>query len=376
MSGQVFDHIVIGAGGMGSAAIYELARRGRRVLALEKFGIAHELGSSAGSTRIFRFAYYEHPSYVPLMRLALERWQRLEREFGERLVTVTGGLDIGLPSGRVVTGSKAACREHKLSHEVLSGAEVEKRHPAWRLPAGFEAVYQPDAGFLPADRAILAHATVARRLGADIRENEPVRGWKTFGGRVEVETDRGRYEAGSLVIAAGAWSGRLLAQLRPLAVPQRQVVGWFETPGPEYAPGKFPVFILDCPEQGNFYGFPEQASEGFKIGKFRHRQEDVDPDAIDRHITKEDEDVLRLASRYFARPMGAPVSFKTCMFVNSPDEHFILDSLPEHPNAVVAAGFSGHGFKFCSAVGEVLADLAMHGETRHDTRLFRLNRFR
>ncbi len=376
MSGQVFDHIVIGAGGMGSAAIYELARRGRRVLALEKFGIAHELGSSAGSTRIFRFAYYEHPSYVPLMRLALERWQRLEREFGERLVTVTGGLDIGLPSGRVVTGSKAACREHELSHEVLSGAEVEKRHPAWRLPAGFEAVYQPDAGFLPADRAILAHATVARRLGADIRENEPVRGWKTFGGRVEVETDRGRYEAGSLVIAAGAWSGRLLAQLRPLAVPQRQVVGWFETPGPEYAPGKFPVFILDCPEQGNFYGFPEQASEGFKIGKFRHRQEDVDPDAIDRHITKEDEDVLRLASRYFARPMGAPVSFKTCMFVNSPDEHFILDSLPEHPNAVVAAGFSGHGFKFCSAVGEVLADLAMHGETRHDTRLFRLNRFR
>jgi sarcosine oxidase len=376
MGGQVFDHIVIGAGGMGSAAIYELARRGRRVLGLEQFGIPHELGSSAGSARIFRFSYYEHPSYVPLMRLALERWQTLEREFGEQLVTVTGGLDIGLPSGRVVTGSKAACREHKLPHEVLSGAEVEKRHPAWRLPAGFEAVYQPDAGFLPADRAILAHATVARRLGADIRENEPVRGWKTFGGRVEVETDRGRYEAGSLVIAAGAWSGRLLAQLRPLAVPQRQVVGWFATPGPEYAPGRFPVFILDCPERGNFYGFPERASEGFKIGKFRHRQQDVDPDTIDRHITKEDEDVLRLASRYFARPMGAPVSFKTCMFVNSPDEHFILDTLPEHPNAVVAAGFSGHGFKFCSAVGEVLADVAMHGETRHDTALFRLNRFR
>ncbi len=375
MGGQVFDHIVIGAGGMGSAAIYELARRGRRVLGLEQFGIPHELGSSAGSTRIFRFSYYEHPSYVPLMRLALERWQTLEQEFGEQLVTVTGGLDIGLPSGRVVTGSKAACREHKLKHEVLSAAEVERRHPAWRLPAGFEAVYQPDAGFLPADRAILAHATVARRLGADIRENEPVRGWKTFDGRVEVETERGRYEAGSLVIAAGAWSGKLFAELRPLAMPQRQVVGWFETPGPEYVPGKFPVFILDCPERGNFYGFPEQTSEGFKIGKFRHRQEDVDPDTIDRHITKEDEDILRLASRYFARPMGAPVSFKTCMFVNSPDEHFILDTLPEHPNAVVAAGFSGHGFKFCSAVGEVLADLAMHGETRHDTRLFRLNRF-
>jgi sarcosine oxidase len=376
MGGQVFDHIVIGAGGMGSAAIYELARRGRRVLGLEQFGIPHELGSSAGSTRIFRFAYYEHPSYVPLMRLALDRWHVLEREFGEKLITVTGGLDIGMPSGRVVTGSKAACGEHQLKHEVMTAAEVEKRYPAWHLPSGFEAVYQPDAGFLPADRAILAHAMVALRLGADIRENEPVRRWKASAGRVEVETNKGRYEAGSLVIAAGAWSGKLLAHLRPLAVPQRQVVGWFETPGPEYAPDKFPVFILDCPERGNFYGFPEQASEGFKIGKFRHRQEDVDPDEIDRTITREDEDVLRLASRYFARPMGAPVSFKTCMFVNSPDEHFILDTLPEHPNTVVAAGFSGHGFKFCAGIGEILADFAMYGKTPHDTRLFRMDRFR
>jgi sarcosine oxidase len=376
MGGQVFDHIVIGAGGMGSAAIYELARRGRRVLGLEQFSIPHELGSSAGSTRIFRFAYFEHPSYVPLMRLSLNRWHALERDFGERLVTVTGGLDIGVPSGRVATGSKAACREHKLTHEVLSAAEVMKRHPAWRLPGEFEAVYQPDAGFIPADRAILAHATLARRLGAEIREKEPVRRWTASGGRVEIETGRGSYQAGSLVLAAGAWSGKLLSHLQPLAVPQRQVVGWFATPGPVYAPGLFPVFILDCPEHGNFYGFPEQASEGFKIGKFRHRGEDVDPDTIDRKVTSEDEAVLRLASRYFAQPMGAPVSFKTCMFVNSPDEHFILDTLPEHPNVVIAAGFSGHGFKFCSGVGEVLADLAMQGETSHDTRLFRMSRFR
>jgi sarcosine oxidase len=374
MGGQAFDQIVIGAGGMGSAAIYELARRGQRVLGLERLSIPHELGSSAGSTRIFRFAYFEHPSYVPLMRLSLARWLALERDFGERLVTVTGGLDMGMPTGRVVSGAKEACRTHGLKHEVMGGSEASRRYPAWRLPAEFEAVYQPEAGFLPADRAILAHVTLARRMGADVRENEPVRRWKATGDRIEVETERGRYEAGALVVAAGAWTGKLMAQFRTLAVPQRQVVGWFRTPDESYRPESFPVFILDCPERGNFYGFPEVASEGFKIGKFRHRQQNVDPDTIEREVTSVDAEVLTWAERYLARPMGPPVGFKTCMFVNSPDEHFIVDVLPEHRNVVIAAGFSGHGYKFCSGVGEILADLAMHGATRHDTHLFRLSR--
>ena len=374
MGKQVFDTIVVGVGGMGSAATYELARRGRRVLGLEQFTIPHELGSSAGSSRIFRFAYFEHPSYVPLMRLAFARWQALERDFGERLLTVTGGLDMGLPTGRVVMGAKAACREHGLEHEVLRASEVTRRYPAWRLPAEFEAVHQPEAGFLPADRAIVAHATLARKLGADVRENEPIRSWKAVGDRVEVETDKGRYEAGSLILAAGAWTGRLLARLKGLTIPQRQVVGWFKTPGSEFAPERFPVFILDCPERGNFYGFPEQANEGFKIGKFRHRRQDVDPDTIDRSVTPEDAAVLTWAERYLARPMGEPVAFKTCMFVNSPDEHFIVDVLPEHRNVAIAAGFSGHGYKFCAGIGEILADLAMSGGTKHDTRLFRLAR--
>lgn len=374
MGARVFDQIVIGAGGMGSAAIYELARRGQRVLGLEQFGIPHELGSSAGSTRIFRFAYFEHPSYVPLMRRAYARWQALEHDFGERLLTVTGGLDIGLPSGRVITGAKEACWTHRLSHEVLRAGEVERRHPAWRLPAEFEAVYQPEAGFLPADRAIAAHATLALKLGADVRENEAVRSWRAVGDRVEVETERGRYEAGSLVLTAGAWTGKLLGRLQSLAVPQRQVVGWFKTASGQFAPKAFPVFILDCPERGNFYGFPEQASEGVKIGKFRHRKENVDPDAIDRSITPADEAVLTWVDRYLAHPIGPPIGYKTCMFVNSPDEHFIVDVLPEHSNVVVAAGFSGHGFKFCSAIGDILADLSMQGATSHDTQLFKLAR--
>lgn len=371
---KTFDHIVIGAGGMGAAAIYELARRGRRVLGLEQFSIPHELGSSAGSTRIFRFAYFEHPSYVPLMRLSFARWQALEHDFGERLLTVTGGLDIGLPSGRVITGAKEACREHRLTHEVLGASEVARRYPAWRLPPAFEAVYQPDAGFLPADRAIVAHVTLARKHGAEVRENEAVRAWKAVGDHVEVETDRGRYEAGSLVLAAGAWTAELLGQFKGSAIPERQVVGWFKTAGQQFEPVAFPVFILECPESGTFYGFPERPSEGFKIGKFHHRQQTVDPATIDRRIAPEDAAVLSEIDRYLSSPLGPPLGFKTCMFVNSPDEHFIVDVLPEHRNVVVAAGFSGHGFKFCSSIGEILADLSMHGSTAHDTDLFKLSR--
>jgi sarcosine oxidase len=376
MGTQVFDQIVIGAGGMGSAAIYALSQRGQRVLGLEQHTIPHELGSSAGGTRVFRFAYFEHPSYVPLMRLAYARWLALQRDFGERLVRVTGGLDIGRPEGRVVSGALSACTEHGLEHEVLSPDEVSRRHPAWRLPADHAAVYQPEAGFLQADRAIVAHVELARKLGAEVHESEPVRTWRAVGDRVEVETDRGRYEAGALVVAAGAWSGRMLKEygLERLAVPERQVVTWFEVDRHAFAPERFPVFILDYPE-GVFYGFPERApGEGFKVGKFHHRLEAVDPDAIDRRIVAEDEAVLRLIEPYLAVPLGKPVSAKTCMFVNSPDEHFILDRLPEHANVVVAAGFSGHGYKFCSGIGEVLADLAMRGATPHDVGLFSLGR--
>jgi sarcosine oxidase len=199
--------------------------------------------------------------------------------------------------------------------------------------------------------------------------------WKAAGDRVEVETAAGRYEAGSLILAAGAWTSKLLPRLTPLAVPQRQVVGWFKTTSAQFSPEVFPVFILDCPERSNFYGFPERVGgEGFKVGKFRHREEDVDPDAIDRRITPEDEAVLTWIGRYLSVPMGPPVWFKTCMFVNSPDGQFIVDTLPEQRNVTVAAGFSGHGYKFCSGIGEILADLAMHGTTRHDIGLFRLSR--
>ncbi len=371
-----YDVIVIGVGGMGSAAVYHLARRGRRVLGLERYDIPHDLGSSHGLTRIIRLAYYEHPSYVPLLRRAYELWHELEQRAGEQLLYVTGSIDAGPPESQVFQGSRLSCELHHLPHEILTGAELRRRFPGYQLPADFLAVLQPDGGFLLPERCIVAHVVAAQALGAEVHTREQVLEWEPRGDEVRVVTDRGLYAADRLVITAGPWAAKLVPDLAALAVPERQVVGWFQPMQPElFLPERFPVFNL-LVEEGRYYGFPIHGIPGFKIGLYHHLLEQVDPDTIDREIHPRDEQVLRRAvERYFPAAAGPTMALKTCMFTNSPDEHFILDLHPSEPRVSLAAGFSGHGFKFCSVVGEIMADLAERGETGHDVRLFRLGRF-
>ena len=373
-----YDSIVIGLGGMGSATAFHLARRGRRVLGLEQYDLLHELGSSHGLTRIIRLAYHEHPSYVPLLRRAYELWHELEARAGERLLVTTGSLEGGDEDGPMFTGALEAARLHDLPHEVLDATEIERRYPAYAsLDPGVKAVWQPDGGFLLAERTILAHVNQALRHGADLHFREPVVGWRaTAGGGVEVETAAGRYEADELVICAGAWAGGLVPQLAELAVPERQVLGWFQPLQPElFVPERFPVFVLDVAE-GMFYGFPVHDVPGFKLGRYHHLREPIDPADPDRSTRPDDEALLRdFTARYFPRAAGPTLMLKACIFTNSPDEHFLIGRLDDTPQVVVAAGFSGHGYKFCSVVGEIMADLAMHGETAHDIGLFALDRF-
>ncbi len=371
-----YDVIVVGVGGMGSAAVHHIARRGRRVLGLEQFDIPHSLGSSHGVNRIIRLAYYEHPSYVPLLRRSFELWRELERDAGERLLVVTGGIDASPEDGQVYQGSLRSCREHGLDHEVLTGTEVNRRFPGYNLPATHRAVFQPDAGFVLSERAIVAHVTGAHQSGADVRARESVLSWTADGDGIGVTTDRSEYRAGKLVIAGGAWAGRLVPGLAPVAVPERQVLAWFQPLRPhDYEPDSFPVFIVEVPD-GQFYGFPVYGIPGFKVGKFHHRHEDTDPDATPRQPDAADEAPLRdFTTQYFPGAAGPTMALKTCLFTNSPDEHFIIDMLPNHPNVVVAAGFSGHGYKFATVVGEILADLALDGSTGHDIGMFRATRF-
>ena len=371
-----YDVIVIGVGGMGSATVHELASRGLRVLGLERFDVPHELGSSHGVNRIIRLAYFEHPSYVPLLRRAYERWRELEAASGEQLLYITGSLDVGPEDGMVFPGSLQSCREHDLPHEVLTSAELEARFPGLRPPEGLVGVHQPDGGFVLSERAIVSHVAAATERGGEVRAREEVLEWDSTGDRVRVETSRGAYEAGALVITSGAWTGPVASPLDGLLQPERQVMGWFQPRRPElYAPEVCPVVIGEL-DEGLYYTFPVFGIPGFKIGKFHHLGEATTAEDLDRNVREEDEAVLRQAvARYFPDANGPALSLKVCMFTNTPDEHFIIDTLPGMPNVFVAAGFSGHGFKFCSVVGEIMADLATRGETAHDISLFRLDRF-
>lgn len=373
--GSQYDVVVVGVGGMGSAAVFHAARRGARVLGLEQFDIPHDFGSSHGLTRIIRLAYWEHLSYVPLLRRAYELWRELERLAGETLLVVTGSVDAGKPNSRPIRGVLAACERFDLRHEVFDASALGRKFPGYRLPPDLVGIFQPDGGFLLSERAIVAHASAAARLGAAIHTGERVTGWDARPDHVVVHTDRSSYTSRRLVVTTGPWAGKAVHALAPLVSVERQVVLWVRPRAPEqFQPDRFPVFYLHG-DDGSFYGFPVYGDRGVKIGKYHHRRQVVDPDAVDRDCSPEDEAVLRRAlERYFPEANGPTVALDTCLFTNTADEHFIIDALPDEPGVFIAAGFSGHGYKFCSVVGEILADFALDGRTRHDISLFALHR--
>ena len=355
-----YEAIVIGCGGMGSAALRALALKGKRVLGIEQFEPGHHRGSSHGHSRIIRLAYNEHPDYVPLLRRAFELWSDIEVETGQRLFVKTGGLDIGPMDGRVVTGALAACRTHSLAHEWMTGSEIHRRFPGVDVPEHYGAVFHEEAGYLNPEACIDAMLASAVGHGAALKVGETLQTLESLSDGWDLCTDRGRYTADQVVVTAGAWSQFVLPELERLAIPERQVVGWFDSLDPSrFSAEQFPVFILDSP-YGEYYGFPiDESGRGFKIGRFHHLKEEVDPRKSLATPDERDEAVLRQAiEEFFPLAGGKLQRMQTCMFTNSPDGHFIIDRHPDSSNLIVAAGFSGHGFKFACVVGELLAALA------------------
>ena len=373
-----YDVIIVGVGGMGSAAAWQLARRGQRVLGLERYDIPHAMGSSHGISRIIRLPYYEHPAYVPLLRRAYALWREIEAETGEELLVITGSIDASPQDDPLFQGALGSARLHDIPHEVLTGAEINARFPGYRLPADYRGVFQAEGGLVASERAVVAHVRAAQAHGADIRAREKVLEWSVGPGRdgVVVQTDKGRYEAERLVLAAGAWMGDLAPLLKGVSVPERQVLAWLQPTRPElFGPDRFPVFNLQV-EEGRYYGLPIYEVPGFKFGRYHHLGETSDADAVRREPDAADERLLRaFASRYFPEGSGDTMALRSCMFTNTPDEHFILDHHPEHPQVVLASPCSGHGYKFCSVVGEIVADLASRdGTTRHEIDFLRMKR--
>jgi sarcosine oxidase len=375
---MIYDVIVVGVGGMGSATAFQLARRGQRVLGLERFDIPHSMGSSHGISRIIRLPYYEHSNYVPLLQRAYVLWREIESLSGQELLITTGSIDAGREDGHLFGGALASAQLHKLPHEVLTGSEVNARFPGYNLPSGTRAVFQPQGGLLASERAIVAHVNAAISHGAEIHAREHVLNWEAYpsGEGVVVSTDRGRYETGRLVITAGAWIGELAPVVRQLATPERQVLAWLQPKRPEwFTTERFPVFNIDV-EEGRYYGLPVFEVPGFKFGRYHHRGENCAADLLRREVDELDEALLRqFASRYFPAGDGPTMALRTCMFTNTPDEHFIIDRHPQHKQVMLASPCSGHGYKFCSVVGEILTDLATgDGTTKHKIDFLRLAR--
>ena len=372
-----YDVIVAGVGAMGAQTCWHLARRGKRVLGLDRYDIPNAYGSSHGVHRIIRLAYFEHPLYVPILRRAYELWRETEQLAGEQLLYVTGSLDIGAKDSAIVAGSLASCAEHNLAHELLTADEVNARYPGYNLPSDYAAVLQPDGGFVASERAIVAAANLAMAAGADIRGREALVDFAPIaGGGVRVRTSRGTYDAGRLVVAAGAWIGELVPALKRIAVPERQVLGWFRPKDPDrFRLGRFPVSNLKS-DIGHFYQFPVWGVPGLKIGLYHHLGEKGAADQLSREPTERDEDVLRRGlKQFFPEAAGDVLALRTCMFTNTPDEHFILDTMPGFDEVILASPCSGHGFKFSSAIGEILGRMATGETARFDLSPFKLSRF-
>jgi sarcosine oxidase len=356
--------IVAGLGAHGSSAAYHLASRGASVLGFDRFARGHTLGSSGGLSRIIRLSYYEHPDYVPLLRRAWTLWRELERDSDETLLTETGGLYAGDPGGELVAGALRSARAHQLEHEVLDVAALRARYPLFEWPDGWQGVFERQAGWLAPELSIETHLRLAEEAGATLRFDEPIERWESTADGVRVTTAIGTFEAKQLVIAAGAWMSQLAPSLAAELSVERNVLFWFEPTAERDAFARLPVYIVQDTDR-IFYGFPYIEGQGVKVAGL-HFGDKADPDTIDRTVSAHDEERVRAwLRRRMPLANGERRDAKVCMYTNTHDANFIVDRLADDPNVVVASACSGHGFKFSSVIGEILADLVLDGATRH-----------
>lgn len=359
-----YDVIVLGVGGFGSAACYHLAKRGVSVIGLEQFAIGHDRGSSHGDTRIIRLAYFEHPDYVPLLQRAYSLWDDLAEASGVELYRRTQLLLAGPHGGETIAGALRAAELHGLTVESLTAAEARRRYPGMNVPEDQAVVIEPEAGFLWVERCVQTHVALARQAGAELLEQCPVRAVRFESGRVRVDTESETYEAPRMVVTAGAWTGRLLADLGwPLTV-VRKFVGWFATTSGAYHVDRgYPVFYCEQPT-GAHYGIPSLDGQTIKVAEHLSGEPVSDPAKVDRDVRPDDLALLTpFVQTVLPQATTQLVRHSVCLYTHTPDHHFLVDRHPEWPQVTIAAGFSGHGFKFTSVLGEALAELCLDGAT-------------
>jgi sarcosine oxidase len=374
-----FDVAVVGLGAMGSASAHALARRGARVIAFDQAAPPHSLGSTHGHTRIIREAYYEHPLYVPLVRRAYELWSELERDAGETLMVQTGGVMVGPEDGPLLRGARASARTHGIAHEMLDAHALAARFPAYRAHEDWVALLEHRAGMLFPERCVRALLAGARKHGAELRLNEQVIGWGPAKEGLSVSTAGGRHTADRLVVAAGPWLPRLgefLGVTLPLEI-ERQMSHWFKpTPAPDnrYHASRCPIGLWETHDGGVFATLPDEG-HGVKCGT-HHAGAATSPDTVDRTVSQAENDAAQRLLEDVMPGAGARLlDSRVCLYTNTPDRHFIIDWLAGR-RILVLSPCSGHGFKFASSIGEIVAQLVLDGRSWLDLEPFSLSRFR
>ena len=378
---KTYDCIVLGFGGVGSAAMRFAALNGWSVLGIDRFGPAHDKGSSHGHTRVFRQAYFEHPDYVPLLLEAAELWDELNKRHRtkpsiKQLMHQAGVLTMGLEGSETVHGVLQACQQYHLDHECFTAAEIRRRLPIFNLADDHVGVFEPSGGYLLVEQCVTAMVSQALKHGAEIQSDTTVQNWSVdSAGLVTVTTDRGLFQAERLIVTAGAWSADLLPFLRDELTVLRKQQHWYQLDRVDQKQvNDFPVFMFDEPDGQLYYGVPEIDYLGMKVCRHSGGQSVSDPTTIDRSL--DDEELSAVESFMNQRlHFGKKrlVHHSVCMYTMSSDGHFIVDRVPDHDNVVFAAGLSGHGFKLAPVIGKYLVD-RLAGERKSTFDLFCLGR--
>lgn len=373
-----FDTIVVGLGAMGSAAVYHLAKRGQRVLGLEMFQPGHDQGSSHGYHRMIRKSSIHDDGYTPLGDRAFELWHTLEEETNETLLRIIGEVRLVHPNCNPHFGAIAEEMGRRGAWQLLSHDDLAQRFPGFQLSDDIMVTYEADAGFLRSEAGILAHLDVATKNGATVQSSSEVTGWVADGSGVRVTTRDSTYTADRLVLTTGPWAAELLVELHlPLRV-ERVINGYFEPERTDLwsAENGAPDFLLVVPE-GDFYGMPAVEGVGLKLGLSGGEGHNVTTArTIDRSVSEAEINHLRLVlDTYMPGASGKELRHITCMCTYTPDRSFVVDHHPHHEQVLIGCGFSGRGYKFAPTIGEILADLAINGTSRHEIEFLSARRF-
>jgi sarcosine oxidase len=380
MADHCFDAIVLGMGGVGSAAIYELATRGVRVLGIDQFEPGHDHGSSHGETRAIRKAYFEHPDYVPLLQRAYEKWRALETRSGKSLLHEVGLLEIGPPDGQLISGVRESARKYNLRLEEYTAPEVVRRFPGFVIPERHVSLFEPEGGYLLVEQCIKAAVEQAVQLGATLKIGRQVTAWHASASEVRVTCGLESFTAKRLVVTAGPWASQLLSWNGLSLQVLRKHLHWVAIEPSAYPSATSPVFFYDTP-QGFYYGFPSLDGRTIKVAEHSHGEPVTDPSTLERAVDPvELSRVERFINGHLPSVVcsgGKPLCARnaTCMYTMSPDENFFVGLHPVNSNVCFAAGLSGHGFKFASVLGEILADLALDQQTNHGISFLSPSRF-